>query len=85
MRIAAAEAIAASSSMSFSSKMWTRPFALSTIMPRQPSLSSSGAATRLRTPEDTMLSAFAKRASSLASVTSAATPFSVTSRASARE
>ena len=62
-----------------------RRFALSTIMPRQPSWSSSGAATMLRAPETTMLSEAEKRASRLASATSAATPFSVTSCASRRE
>ena len=54
--MAAAAASETSSSMSFSEKRrtWIREF--STISPGQPSESSSGAATRLRTPELMMLS-----------------------------
>jgi hypothetical protein len=51
-----------------------------TIIPIGPSGSSSGAATRLRTPELRMLIALLNRSSSSASSTSAARPFSATSR-----
>ena len=85
MRSAAAEAKATSSSRSSSLNGRGRRLALSTIMPRQPSASSRGAATMLRAPETTMLSEAEKRASRLASTTSAASFFSVTSCASRRE
>ena len=59
-------------------RRWARE--LSAIMPRVPSGSSSGAATRLWIPELRMLRASAKRSSVSTSRTRAASPFSATSR-----
>ncbi len=64
-------------------RRWARE--LTATMPSVPSGSSSGAATRLRTPELRMLCASAKRSSVWASRTSAASPFSATSWIRVRE
>ncbi len=84
-RSAATEASELSSSRSSSSNWRTLRVELSAIIPSEPSGHSSGAAMRLRTPEDKMLSAAPKRLSLAASSTSAAIPLSATSSTRVRE